>query len=153
MAVCFMGESPKPKSNPEQDRIAALQAEVAELRARTDAAVSLVQEVLRNEREQRQLAQVKTQFASMGDPMEEVHKQVDRTAFILYYRAGRLLSELGDAEGAIEAYEQVIKLFGESRWATLSQQRIEEIRQGKKLDTTDIEGDRTCEPKNSQSSC
>ena len=111
----------------EQEKIALLETRIKQLQARTDAALSLIQEVLDEERRQSRLDELQAQLASIPDPLEEIRKQVDKTAFILVYEADRLYNELNQTDSAVENYNRVIKLFPENRWAKVARQRLSEI--------------------------
>lgn len=111
----------------EQEKIALLETQIKQLQARTDAALSLIQEVLEEERRQSQLNELQAQLASIPDPLEETRKQVDKTAFILVYHADRLYNELNQTDSAVENYNRVIELFPENRWAKVARQRLSEI--------------------------
>ena len=112
---------------PEQEKIALLEDRIEQLQARTDTALGLIQEVLDRERRENRLDELQAQLASINDPLEEVQKQVDKTAFILVYQADRLYRELNQTNSAIENYNRVIELFPENRWAKVAQQRLSEI--------------------------
>jgi len=111
----------------EQKQIALLETQIKQLQARTDAALSLIREVLEDEQRQHRLDELKAQLASIPDPLEEVQNQVDKTAFFLVYQADRLYRELNQTDSAIENYNRVIELFPENRWAKVAQQRLSEI--------------------------
>jgi len=125
---------------PEQEKIALLETRIKQLQARTDAALGLIQEVLEDEQRQHRLNELKAQLTSIPDPIEEIRKQVDKTAFILVYQADRLYNELNQTDSAVENYTRVIKLFPENRWAKVARQRLKEI-ENKKSDKTDLKGD------------
>ena len=118
---------------PEQEKIAVLETRIKQLQARTDAALGLIQEVLDEERRQSRLDELQAQLASIPDPLEEVQKQVDKTAFILVYQADRLYRELNQTDSAVENYNRVIELFPENRWAKVARQRLSEIENKKNL--------------------
>jgi Tfp pilus assembly protein PilN len=111
----------------QQRTIALLENRIKQLQARTDAALSLIQEVLEDEQKQHRLDELKAQLASIPNPLEEVRNQVDRTAFILVYEADRLYNELNQTDSAIENYNRVIRLFPANRWAKVARQRLSEI--------------------------
>ncbi len=111
----------------EQEKIALLETRIKQLQARTDAALSLIHEVLDEERRQSRLDELQAQLASIPDPIEEIRKQVDKTAFILVYEADRLYNELNQTDSAVENYNRVIKLFPENRWAKVARERLSEI--------------------------
>jgi TolA-binding protein len=111
----------------EQQKIALLETQIKQLQARTDAALSLIQEVLEDEQRQHRLDGLKAQLASIPDPLEEVQNQMDKTAFFLVYQADRLYRELNQTDSAVENYNRVIELFPENRWAKVARQRLSEI--------------------------
>jgi len=111
----------------EQEKIALLETQIKQLQARTDAALGFIHEVLDEERRQSRLNELEAQLASIPDPLEEVQKQVDKTAFILVYQADRLYRELNQTDSAVENYNRVIKLFPENQWAKVARQRLSEI--------------------------
>jgi TolA-binding protein len=115
----------------EQKKIASLENQVKQLQASTDAAINLIHEVLEEERKQRRLDELEVQLASIPDPLEEIQKQVDKTAFILVYQADRLYRELNQTDSAIENYIRVIELFPKNRWAKVARQRLSEIEKQK----------------------
>ncbi|OHB82850.1 MAG: hypothetical protein A2Z38_12720 [Planctomycetes bacterium RBG_19FT_COMBO_48_8] len=117
----------------EQEKIAVLETRIKQLQARTDAALSLIQEVLDEERRQSRLDELQAQLASIPDPLEEVQNQFDKTAFILVYQADRLYRELNQTDSAVENYNRVIELFPENRWAKVARQRLSEIENKKNL--------------------
>jgi outer membrane protein assembly factor BamD (BamD/ComL family) len=90
--------------------------------------LKLVQNVLAQEREQRRLDALEAELASIRDPMEEIKRQADKAAFTLVYQADRFYRELNQTDSAVESYEQVIRLFPESRWADEARKRLAEIR-------------------------
>ena len=121
------------ESAPEQQRIASLENQVEALQARTDAALRLVRELLEDERRQRRLDELQAELASIGDPLEEIRKQVDKTAFMLVYQADRMYRELGQEQSAVQTYKRVIELFAESPSAEVARQRLSEIEKHKEL--------------------
>ena len=112
----------------EQGKVAALQAEIKQLQAQTDATLKLVREVLENQRRQHRIAKLKAKLASITDPLEEVQRQVDKTAFTLVYEANRMYGELNQRDSAIQTYKRVIELFPQSTWADVARRRLSEIR-------------------------
>ncbi len=117
----------KPERAHKQERIMALETQIKQLQASTDAALALIHEVLEDERRQSRLEELEAQLASIPDPLEEIRKQVDKTAFILVYQADRLYRELNETESAVETYNRVIELFPRNQWATVARQRLSEI--------------------------
>lgn len=131
----------------EQKKIALLETQIKQLQAKTDAALNFIQQVLDEERRQSRLDKLEAQLASIPDPLEEMQKQVDKTAFVLVYQADRLYRELNQTESAVENYKRVIELFPENRWAKVARQRLEEI-ENKKSDKSNSKGDLKWKPQN-----
>jgi tetratricopeptide (TPR) repeat protein len=136
----------------ERNRIAALESQVGQLNARAEVAMNLIQEMLEYEKRRQRLDELEARLASIPDPLEEIQKQVDKTAFILVYQADRMYRELNRTDSAIENYNRVIELFPENRWAKVALQRLSEIEK-KKSDKTDSKGDLTWKPQNALFSC
>ncbi len=111
----------------DRNKITSLQAEIKELHARTDATLKLIQEVLDNQRQQRRLDELQAQLANIPKPLEEIQKQVDKTAFILVYQADRMYREHNQKNSAIRAYNRVIELFPQTQSAKVAKQRLSEI--------------------------
>ena len=115
------------KKTRDRQRIVALQMQIEQLQARTDATLNFIREVLDEERRQRRLNELRAQLASIPDPLEEMQKQADKTAFILVYQANRMYRELNQTDSAVQFYKRVIKLFPENRWSEVARQRLSEI--------------------------
>lgn len=108
-------------------KIVVSQADIQELVARTNALVEFVHEVLEQERSRQRLAELEAKLASIPDPLDEIQKGIDKTAFILLYQADRMYRQLDLKDSAVEAYNRVIELFPENRWADTARQRLSEI--------------------------
>lgn len=121
----FAIKAPEPMH--EQERIVTLETQVKQLMASTDAALALIHEVLEDERRRSRLEELEAELASIPDPLEEIRKQVDKTAFILVYQADRLYRELNETESAVETYKRVIRLFPRNQWAAVARERLSEI--------------------------
>lgn len=133
---------------PEQRRqIASLEEQVERLQAQTDATLRLVRGVLAEQRQQQRLAALEAELASIPDPLTELERQTDRTAFVLVYQADRLYRELNQTDSAVEAYEQVIRLFPQNQWAEVARRRLAEI-QKLRIKESKTEGDSRCAPQN-----
>ena len=131
----------------EQGKITMLENRIKQLQARTNASLSLIQEVLEEERRRSRLDELEARLASVPDPIEEMQKQMDKTAFILVYQADRLYRELDQTDSAVENYKRVIELFPENRWAKVARQRLEQI-ENKKSDKSNSKGDLKWKPQN-----
>ena len=115
----------------EQKKIALLETQLKQLQVRTDAALNLIQEVLADEQRQQRLDELEAQLASIPDPLEEIQKQVDKTAFILVYQADRMYRELNRTDSAVETYKRVIELFPKNRWAQVAREQLSKIEEHK----------------------
>jgi tetratricopeptide (TPR) repeat protein len=124
-ATCLRTGSPAPGPQ----RIASLEEQVKQLQAQTDATLKLVREVLDQDRQQRRLASLEAELASIPDPQKEIDRQVDKTAFLLVYQADKLYKELNQTESAVRAYKEVIQLFPTNQWANVARERLSQIEQ------------------------
>ena len=115
------------RTTQEQEKIAALENEVRVLQARTDAALKLIRQMVENEQRQRRLDQLQAELTSIPDPLEEVQKQVETTAFIMVYQADRMYRELDQRDSAIRAYRRTIELFPQTESAEAARQRLKQI--------------------------
>jgi tetratricopeptide (TPR) repeat protein len=129
--ICLRTPEPQAEPASEPQRIASLETQVKQLRAQTDAALKLVQKVLEQDRQERHRAALAAELASIPDPLAEIDKQLDKTAFILVYQADRLYKELNQTESAVAAYQEVIQLFPKNRWADVARERLREIEKHK----------------------
>ncbi len=135
-----------PQAQPQQ--IASLEEQVRQLQARTDATLKLVQEVLERDRQDRRLAALETELASIPDPVKEIDRQVDKTAFILVYQADKLYKELNQTESAVAAYKEVIQLFPTNQWANVARERLAQIEQRRLNKSESEKGEPRWEPRN-----
>ena len=128
---------------PPEQQIASLQEQVQQLQAQTETTLKLVQEVLAREQQSQRLATLEAELARIPDPMVELQKQTDRTAFTLLYQADELYRQLNQTESAVEAYEQVIQRFPQNRWADVARERLAEIRK-QRINNSSRQGDSKC---------
>lgn len=133
------------KTQPEPQRIVSLEAQVRELQVQTNATLKLVQEVLERDRQDRHLASLEAQLSSIPEPMMEIERQVDKTAFLLVYQADKLYKELNQTESAVAAYKEVIQLFPKNRWADVARERLSQIEK-RQINQSDKQGETRCKP-------
>jgi len=133
---------------PEPQRIASLEEQVRRLQAQNSATLRLVQEVLEKDRQDRRLASLNAELASIPDPMREIDRQVDKTAFILVYQADKLYKELNQTESAVRAYKEVIQLFPTNQWADVARERLSQIEQRRLNKSDGQKGEARWEPRN-----
>ncbi len=140
IAIGILTVSIKTQPTDQHEKIASLESQIKQLQNSTDAAISLIHEVLEAEKRQNRLNELEIQLASMPDPLEEVQKQVDKTAFILVYQADRMYRELNQTESAVKTYKRVIQLFPENQWAQVARERLAQIKENQS-GKTDLKGD------------
>jgi len=142
--VCTRTASPQP----EPLRIVSLEEQVRQLQAQTDATLKLVREVLDKDRQERRLVALEAELASIPDPVKEMDRQVDKTAFILVYQADKLYKELNQTESAVRAYKEVIQLFPTNQWADVARERLSQIEPRQINKSDGQKGAAKCEPRN-----
>ena len=130
-----------------QQRIATVEAQLLQLQAQTDAVLKLVHEVLEKDRQEEQLTALEAELASIPDAAEEIERQVDKTAFVMLYRADRLYKQLRQTDSAVEAYKEIIQLFPENQWADVARERLSQI-QEHRINNSKTKGVKKCEPRN-----
>ena len=135
----------------EQQKIVSLETQIKQLQARSDASLKFIQEVIENERRQQRLDELQAELASIPDALEEIQKQVDKTAFILVYQADRMYRELNLKNSAVKTYKRVIELFPQTSSAEAARQRLSEIESRKHKN--DSKGDLLWKPQSVPSSC
>jgi len=136
----------------EREKIAILENQIIQLQARTDAALNLIQDVIEEEQKQYQLNELEAELASIPDPLDEIQKQVDKTAFILLYQADRMYRELNRTDSAVETYNRIIELFPKNRWAQEARKRLSEI-ENRRFNKTEPKGEPKWNPQNALLSC
>jgi len=139
--VCVQRQKPQL----EQRRIALLETQVKQLQTQTNATLKLVQEVLERDRQERHLASLEAQLSSIPEPMVEIERQVDKTAFLLVYQADKLYMELNQTDSAVEAYKEVIQLFPKNRWADVARERLSQIEK-RQINQSDKQGETRWKP-------
>lgn len=113
----------------EQRRIDRLQRQIADLTEKTDATVAFVQKILDEHQGQQRLARSNQRLASIPDPISEIQARVDQTAFSMLYQADMLYKQLNLTDSAIEAYNRLIEMFPDNRWAQTAKERIKQIQE------------------------
>lgn len=129
----------------EQEKIVSLEKQLEQLQVRTDAALNLIKDVLVAEQKPYSLDELEAQLASIPDPLQEIQKQVDKTAFILVFQADRLYYELNRTDFAVETYKRVIELFPKNQWAQVARERLSEI-DSRKFNKQDSKGELKWKP-------
>jgi septal ring factor EnvC (AmiA/AmiB activator) len=113
------------------EQIASLNTQIRDLNKRVDATLNLVREVLAQQKAQQRLDELNAQLAAIPDPLDELNKKVEKTAFILVYYADKRYEESGNPQDVIQTYNRVIELFPDTRSAKLAKQKLVEIQKNK----------------------
>ncbi len=106
--------------------IAALRAEIARLEAEVESRLAAVRHMLALEAAERRRDELRRQLAR-PDMAEQIAREVDEAAFIIVYDADRQRKRQGGRASAIAAYRDVVRLFPQTRWAKVAQNRLTEI--------------------------
>jgi len=142
----------KTRPQPPQQKIASLEQQIKHLQVTTDAALNFIREVLEDDRKQRRLDTLNARLQSIPDPLEDIRKEVDKTAFTIIYQADRLYYELNQTDSAVEAYNQVITLFPNNQWANVARQRLDDIK-ASRINKANPEGEPKWKPQNAPPPC
>jgi hypothetical protein len=143
-AICLRtGEPPL-----QPQRMGSLEEQIRQLQVQTETTLKLVQEVLEKDRQDRRLVALEAELASIPDPVQEIDRQVDKTAFILIYQADKLYKELNLTASAVLAYKEVIQLFPTNQWANVARERLSQIEQRRINKSDSQKGAVKCEPRN-----
>lgn len=118
------------KNGDSQKNLDHLQAEIDQLRTEIETTLAMLEELNAQQEEQNRQSEIRRILAE-PDPLEEVHRQLDKAAFIIVYQADRMYRELNLRESAIESYNQAIKLFPQTQWAKVARERLAEIESDK----------------------
>ena len=108
-------------------QIALLEAKVADLTMQTEVSQKFIAELVEREKQSMRLLELEEELASIPDPLVEIERQYDKTAFVLVYQADRLYKELNLKGSAVETYNRVIDLFPENKWAEVARTRLSEM--------------------------
>lgn len=106
--------------------VARLYREIELLRYEADARAELIAQARARMDRQRRLAHVRYQLATVGDPLDEIDEQIEKAAGIIVHYADRKLNQLDLKESALADYRRVIQRFGQTYWAQVARQRLEE---------------------------
>jgi len=112
-------------------RVAQLEAEVRELRASTDRALALLQELGHQRERDRRMVALRKELAAIPDPMDQVRAQVSQTAERMVREADDLCVGQRQRRLAAARYKRVIDLFPDNEWASVARQRLTQITDAK----------------------
>ena len=106
-----------------QESIAQLEVEVAQLSAKVDSLLSLLEETRIDRRREKRIVTLQAELSSISDPVEEMNRNIDKVVINLLYRADKIKDE----HLAVKAYERIIKLFPDNYYADVAREKIKEI--------------------------
>ncbi len=115
------------------ENIEQLQAKVRRLQSEVDSMQIAVRQAIEEEKSNAILAKLQAELASIGDPIEDVQRQVDRAAFIIVYQADRMYRDHNLINAAIESYKRAIEFFPANKWSEVARSRLFEIENKKKI--------------------
>ena len=125
----FTNKTRQKPLTPEQ--IASLNTQIRNLNEKTDATLKLVREVIERQKSLERLAKLNAQLAEFKDPLEQLNKNINKTALILVYYADKRYEESGNPQDVIQTYNRVIELFPDTNSAKLAKQKLVEIQKNK----------------------
>jgi len=105
---------------------------LVQLQAEAETQMLVVRQLRAWERQQARLAELERQLAAIPDPLEEVRRQVEQAAYTMVYHADLKYNKLNLKDSAIQDFQRVIKLYPQTRWAQVAQNKLSEIRYNRK---------------------
>lgn len=105
------------------ESIVNLEAEVAQLSAKVDSLLSLLEETRIDRGREKRIVTLQAELSSIGDPVEEMNRNIDKVVINLLYKADKIKDE----HLAVKAYERIIKLFPDNYYADVAREKIKEI--------------------------
>lgn len=103
-----------------------LRAEVERLAAQAEGRLALATRTRELEAQLVRLAKLQSQ-AREPDPVALVRQERDTAAFILVDSADHLHRDLELTKPAVDLYRETIRVFPQTRWASVAQQRLAEL--------------------------
>ncbi|MBN2582921.1 MAG: hypothetical protein JXL80_07630 [Planctomycetes bacterium] len=100
-----------------------LQARIAALDSDARVAMSCAAAIERAERRSRGRRRLEL-LTARPDPLEVAQRNLDAAAFMAVYHADGLARDDRTRAEAIRTYQEVIRLFPETRWAAVARQRL-----------------------------
>lgn len=111
-------------ATPPRVDVVRLWREIEQLRIEADARSKMIAQARVRMDQNRRLAKLRYQLASIPDPLEEIDRHIEEAACIIVYYADRKLNELDLKESALADYRRVIERFGQTHWAQVARQRL-----------------------------
>jgi len=110
-----------------QPEIANIQARLKELQAKTDATLELIRQINEDQARRLRLLRLQAELAAIKDPLTEIRRHVEKTAYTLLYYAQKKYKHPGQRQSAITDYQRVIELYPETDAAQTARKRLSQI--------------------------
>jgi tetratricopeptide (TPR) repeat protein len=101
-------------------------AEIVQLQHEADSQAKIARRVAELRQRDERLAVLRA-AAARPDPVQRAQQQVDQTALTLLQQGDHLYRDLGLPQPAADSYRRTVRLFPQTRWAGLAQQRLHEM--------------------------
>jgi hypothetical protein len=101
-------------------------ADVAGLQREADSRLAIARRTVELCARDERLAALRAE-ADRPDPVQRAQQEVDQTAFTLLQQGDHLYHDLGLKQPAADSYRRTVRLFPETRWAGLAEQRLKEM--------------------------
>lgn len=108
------------------ERSAVALVEFARLEAEVDSRMAVVEHMLALRKQRARLVALRDQ-PEYPDPVKAAREEVERAAFTLVSHADDMQNELHLLAPAIEGYRDAIRLFPDTRWATVARQKLAQL--------------------------
>jgi len=108
------------------DETERIKLELAQLQQEADTQREIINMLLEKQRREAELVSLEAELAAMGDPLDEIHRQVEQAAFNFFELAGKKYEEMNLKDSAIADYQMIIKLYPQTRWARLAREKLKE---------------------------
>lgn len=103
-----------------------LTADVAALEREADSRATVARRFAELRTRDERLAALQA-AAARPDPVQRAEQEVDQTAFVLLQQGDHLYRDLGLKEPAADSYRRTARLFPQTRWAGLANERLTEM--------------------------
>ena len=110
----------------EAERIAEVEAELAELRSKIAMHEAVIERLLADEKYRQDLAEARAILAQ-PDPIEQLDRELDHTAYIIVLDANRKLELYDLRDSAADDYRSVIEQYPDSHWADVARQNLNDM--------------------------
>jgi hypothetical protein len=100
--------------------------DIMRLQRAADSRASIARRIAELRQRDERLAALQAE-AARPDPVQRAQLEVDQTALTLLQQGDHLYRELGLDRPAADSYHRAVRLFPQTRWAAVAQQRLAEM--------------------------